>query len=68
MNGTLNTGGWIKSSYCKPGGNECVEVSIGTHEIKVRDSKDRSGGQLTFTRAEWAAFVAGTQAGEFDPQ
>ncbi|HEY3867219.1 MAG TPA: DUF397 domain-containing protein [Actinocrinis sp.] len=68
MKRETNAGGWFKSSFCKPGPNECVEVAIGPDEIGVRDSKDRSGGRLTFTRAEWTAFLAGVRAGEFDPR
>jgi hypothetical protein len=60
-------GAWFKSSFCGPSGNSCVEVAVGADEIRVRDGKDRTGGPvLTFTRAEWAAFLAGAQAGEFD--
>jgi len=32
----------------------------------VRDTKNRDGGTLYFTEAEWAAFAAGVRAGEFD--
>lgn len=66
MKREIDIGGWVTSSFCKAGANECVEVAVGADEIRVRDSKDRSGGQLTFTRAEWLAFLAGAQAGEFD--
>lgn len=34
--------------------------------VLVRDSKDPDGEQLSFTRAEWAGFLAGAKAGEFD--
>ncbi|HKY75229.1 MAG TPA: DUF397 domain-containing protein [Acidimicrobiia bacterium] len=34
--------------------------------IRVRDSKDRDGGELTFNADEWEAFVRGVKAGEFD--
>lgn len=67
MKRQTDIGDWFTSSYCGPGANQCVEVAIGANEIRVRDSKDRSTGPvLTFSRAEWAAFVAGAQAGEFD--
>lgn len=64
---------WFKSSYS--GGNSCcVEVVFDSDVIRVRDSKyrrDPASGQddepiLSFTEAEWAAFVAGVKAGEFD--
>jgi hypothetical protein len=32
----------------------------------MRDSKDRSGPVLVFTRSEWQAFVDGVKSGEFD--
>jgi hypothetical protein len=34
--------------------------------IQVRDSKNRTGPVLTFTRDEWRAFIGGTKDGEFD--
>lgn len=56
---------WSKSSYS---GNEgtCVEVaSLADGGRAVRDSKDPAGPALRFTAAEWSAFTAGVQAGEF---
>ena len=53
------------SSYCSFG--SCVEVGR-TDEgaVLVRDTKDRTRQALAFTDEEWAAFVAGVKAGEFD--
>jgi hypothetical protein len=48
---------WRKSSYS--GGTEdsdCVEVSL-AHDAVVRDSKNPSGGVLTFTSAAWRNFL-----------
>jgi hypothetical protein len=48
---------WRKSSYS--GGTEdsdCVEVSL-TSDALVRDSKNPSGGVLTFTSAAWKNFI-----------
>jgi Domain of unknown function (DUF397) len=56
---------WRLSSYTGQG-NSCVEVAVLPHGIAVRDSKDPSGPVLTFTPAEWRAFTAGVQDGEFD--
>lgn len=56
---------WWKSSFCKPYEN-CVEVSTGEHVILVRNSRDKDGPVLAYTRAEWDAFIKGAKAGEFD--
>ena len=54
------------SSYCNIGG--CVEVGQADGAVVVRDSKDAERRHaLTFTTDEWAAFVRGVKAGEFDP-
>jgi hypothetical protein len=48
---------WRKSSYS--GGAEdgdCVEVSL-AHDALVRDSKNPSGGVLTFTFTAWKKFL-----------
>ena len=46
----------------------CVEVArIDEGErVLVRDSKNRNGSYLCFTREEWKAFVLGVGSGEFD--
>lgn len=59
---------WRKSSFSNgTGGNNCVEVKGLTtvDVIAVRNSK-HVGQEMLFTRAEWAAFLAGVKAGEFD--
>jgi hypothetical protein len=57
---------WRKSSFSIPGGN-CVELApLPGGGVAVRDSKDPSGSVLRFTGAEWTAFCAGYDAGEFD--
>jgi len=58
---------WRKSSYSGDNGGNCVEVAGNLPgAVAVRDSKDPSGPVLTFTPAEWHAFVAGVRDGEFD--
>jgi hypothetical protein len=53
------------SSYCDNGG--CVAVAISSDEtITVRDEKHADAPVLSFTAAEWDAFVAGVKGGEFD--
>jgi hypothetical protein len=60
---------WAKSSFSNNGGS-CLEVSRTLLDTKglllVRDSKNPDGGQLSFTPAEWTAFVKGAAAGEFN--
>lgn len=55
---------WRKASASVE--TDCVEVAFHNAEILVRDSKDRTGTVLAFTRGEWDAFVAGARDGEFD--
>jgi hypothetical protein len=58
---------WRKSTRSGSNGGNCVEVADNlTEVVAVRDSKDKTGPVLTFTRDEWAAFVAGAKDGEFD--
>lgn len=56
---------WYKSS--RSGSGNCVEVAFDeSAAVGVRDSKDPDGPTLSFTQAEWSAFIAGVKAGEFD--
>jgi predicted ThiF/HesA family dinucleotide-utilizing enzyme len=52
------------SSHCTDG--SCVGVGIDQDEVRVVDTKSDDGPALRFTLDEWAAFVAGVKAGEFD--
>ncbi|WP_342670898.1 DUF397 domain-containing protein [Pseudonocardia acaciae] len=53
-----------KSSFSQA---ECVEVaSLPDGTVFVRDSKDPTKPAHVFDKCEWAAFVAGAKAGEFD--
>jgi hypothetical protein len=52
------------SSHCSDGA--CVGVAIDADEVMVVDTKSGDAPALRFTPAEWAAFVAGVKAGEFD--
>jgi Domain of unknown function (DUF397) len=57
---------WIKSSLSAYTGN-CVEVAgLSGDTIRVRDSKNPGGGLLSFTMAEWDAFIGGVLNGEFN--
>ena len=65
MSADLSAAQWRKSSRSANDGG-CVEVAELVDAVAVRDSKDRGGPVLVFTREEWAAFVAGASDGEFD--
>ncbi|MBI1758051.1 MAG: DUF397 domain-containing protein [Actinobacteria bacterium] len=55
---------WKKSTASAT--SNCVEVADTGDLVYVRDSKAAGTGPLlTFSRAEWDAFVAGVYAGEF---
>jgi hypothetical protein len=55
---------WHKSTLSEANG--CVEVAIQADGVAIRDTKDRNGPVLVFSRAEWAAFIGGVRAGQFD--
>lgn len=59
---------WRKSTHSNNGG-DCVEVAVNLATaddvVLVRDSKNPTGPVLRFTRAEWTAFLAGANDGEF---
>lgn len=60
--------GWMKSSLSTHNGS-CVEVrGLEEDTIRVRDSKHPRGAVLSFTLAEWDAFIGGVRLGEFDRQ
>ncbi|MEU6079761.1 DUF397 domain-containing protein [Streptomyces sp. NPDC047108] len=48
---------WVKSSYSGSAGGECVEVAATPDAVHVRDSKNPTGRDLTFTPDAWADFV-----------
>lgn len=69
---------WRRSSFCSNGTcvevawrtaslntGTCVEVGRDGDQFLVRDSKHPEQQPLAFNRAEWDAFVAGVEAGQF---
>lgn len=56
---------FTKSSFSSNDGS-CVETSVCTCSVYVRDSKDPGGPVLRFTPEEWKAFTLGVKDGEFD--
>ena len=57
---------WRKSVHSNPSGN-CVELApLPGGEVAVRNSRYPAGPALIYSRAEMAAFIAGTKNGEFD--
>jgi len=48
------------------GNGACVEAACVDGMVVVRDSKNPFGAILTYTPAEWHAFLDGVKKGEFD--
>lgn len=61
---------WRISSRSENGGGSCVEagqLADGTGRVAVRHSHHRQDGPvITYTRADWNAFIAEVKNGEFD--
>jgi hypothetical protein len=47
-------------------GGECIRVAPRGDQIIIGDSKKPGGPVLTYSRAEWHAFVDGIRQGHFD--
>lgn len=57
--------GFRRSSFC--GSGSCVEVApLENGRVALRDSKNPVAPAHVFTHQEWADFVRGVRAGEFD--
>ncbi|MEU8542971.1 DUF397 domain-containing protein [Streptomyces sp. NPDC048717] len=57
---------WVKSRHSKHEG-DCVELAtLSDGNIAMRNSRDKEGPALVYTRAEITAFVSGAKDGEFD--
>jgi Domain of unknown function (DUF397) len=56
---------WITSRACN--NSACVQVAhLPGGMVALRDSKDTAKAAHVFDSEEWAAFVTGVRAGEFD--
>jgi hypothetical protein len=56
---------WITSRACN--NSACVQVAhLPGGMVALRDSKDTTKAAHIFDGDEWAAFVTGVKAGEFD--
>ncbi|WP_062981921.1 DUF397 domain-containing protein [Nocardia anaemiae] len=66
MSVDLSGAKWYKSSRSSST-KDCVEVAhLHGGMVGVRDSKNPMGPALVFGPAEWDAFTAGVQGGEFE--
>ncbi|HEY1347152.1 MAG TPA: DUF397 domain-containing protein [Streptosporangiaceae bacterium] len=55
---------WRRSTAT--GGGNCVEVSFTSDSVLMRNSQSPDGPVLTFSLAEWEAFLTGVRDGDFD--
>lgn len=70
--GCVEVAGWETSSACSGGncmevacsGGECLEAGCTEGIVYVRDSKNRDGGTLRFSRAAWLGFVQAVTDGD----
>lgn len=59
---------WRTSSYSGGGGGACVEVApVAGGGVVVRHSKDPDGPAITYSAAEWTAFLDGADEFRFGP-
>jgi Domain of unknown function (DUF397) len=61
----LDHAAWFKASASN-GASGCVEVAHLENWTVVRDSKNPSGPAHLYTPHEWACFLDGARAGEFN--
>ena len=57
---------WRKSSYSGGEGGSCVEVGDAAPTVAIRDTKNRTGPALSFTRREFKRMVTRIKGGELD--
>ncbi|MDR6595868.1 DUF397 domain-containing protein [Saccharothrix longispora] len=59
---------WRKSTRSSAGGPECVEIALDAVRTGVRDSKNRTAGELDFGSAQWSRFLGSAKNGALDPR
>jgi predicted secreted Zn-dependent protease len=55
---------WRVARGCN--GGECVRVAVNDGTVLIGDTKSPQGPVLSYTAAEWQAFVEGVQQGDFN--
>ncbi len=68
FNPAVDEDGFKKSSWSvhNPASRFCVAVKKTDDAVLVRDTKDPAKTTLSYTHAEWDAFIKGVKGGEFD--
>lgn len=62
----MHSSSWVKATKSGGNGGDCVEMRRNGDRIEVRDSKNPQGAVLSFTRAEFDAWLDGARGHEFD--
>ncbi|MGY0062680.1 DUF397 domain-containing protein [Streptomyces sp. LZ34] len=57
---------WQKSSFSNGAGSDCVQLMDIAGGVAIGDSKRPDRPELRYTPSEFAAFIQGVKAGEFD--
>jgi hypothetical protein len=64
----MNTRTWVKAAASN-NASQCVEICVAEDgSVQVADTKQHGEGPvLTYTKAEWDAFLEGLRTGEWVP-
>ncbi|MEU0812486.1 DUF397 domain-containing protein [Streptomyces sp. NPDC005970] len=57
---------WQKASFSNGSGENCVQLMGISGGVAIGDSKRPDRPELRYTPSEFAAFIQGVKAGEFD--